>query len=380
MYTSAATAVAVKCNTQMEPVAASMSNKRGNWKSVNVSGDFLIVTGGFNTKHEVVPSIRYQTGTITRHFVELDKNAMWFLKGAGGPKTSKGDLKAVQVLQEVRTKFAIACGCEPTTATAVAGGGLAAFAESVSDTQEADDDDDPMNALEDVRCPVAKAKAKSKRRVLPKQAFLHDITMPKRPRCTAIDPNSTIVITLYKKEGTNGGNNGKLYLQSDYLDWLLSYAADELHFQGIQRTSPEPDRKKEANCTAVADVRLEWEFSEKAWEAEFVSGPFTGTSRRFCVADLTTKRWVKLRELSVVQGDLSRTMALVLKNIAKDFITRWCQAITTNIGDDFENEWGLEKEVLERRAKKRRGADDQRAAVAERDDNENCLHMLEADM
>ena len=38
-------------------------------------------------------------------FLELDKNAAWFLKGVGGPKTQKGSLKAVDVLQLLRKTF-----------------------------------------------------------------------------------------------------------------------------------------------------------------------------------------------------------------------------------------------------------------------------------
>ena len=88
--------------------------------------------------------------------------------------------------------------------------------------------------------------------------------------------------------------SSKLFLLVGNLDWLLAYAADELHFQGVKRESPEREPRKPANCAAVADLRLQWDFGSKTWEAEFVSGPFEGTTRRFCVEQLTNKRWSKL--------------------------------------------------------------------------------------
>ena len=111
-------------------------------------------------------------------------------------------------------------------------------------------------------------------------------------------------------------------------------------------------------------MHLEWDFGERAWDAEFVSGPFAGTTRRFCVADLTTERWAKTRASSFVEGDPSRTRAVVQKTIAKEFITRWCEAIASNVGYGFEDAWDLEKPVFETPAKKRRGADELVAAVA----------------
>ena len=72
MSTSAETAVAETSKTAMVPLAES-SHNRGTWKPVEVAADVLNVRGGFNTKNEVASSIRYQTGTTTCRFVELDK-------------------------------------------------------------------------------------------------------------------------------------------------------------------------------------------------------------------------------------------------------------------------------------------------------------------
>ena len=112
-----------------------------------------------------------------------------------------------------------------------------------------------------------------------------------RPRCTGCDQGDTIGISVYRKPST-AQNHAKLSLREDLIHWLLSYAAGEMHFQGVVCVREEPERElgMECNCTAVADVHLEWHVGERAWGAEFVSGPFSGTTRRFCVANLTTER------------------------------------------------------------------------------------------
>ena len=57
--------------------------------------------------------------------------------------------------------------------------------------------------------------------------------MPKRPECTGADQSDTLWIKVYRQQGMNPKNQAKLYLRWDYLDWLLSYAADQLHFQNV---------------------------------------------------------------------------------------------------------------------------------------------------
>ena len=174
-----------------------------------------------------------------------------------------------------------------------------------------------------------------------------------------------IAITVYQRDPRDKKGHGHLYIQVDCLDWLLAYAADELYFQGVARVSPErPPITKRANCTAVADLSLQWEFVTKAWEAEFVSGPFAGSTRRFAVDDLTTARWAKLRDSGQVEGHAGRSVSIVMKEKAKEFIIRWCHAIASNGGDEFEEEWALAAHTYESPTKKRRDAVDPGTAVA----------------
>ena len=59
---------------------------------------------------------------------------------------------------------------------------------------------------------------------------------------------------------------------------------------------------KEANCTAVAGMNMEWCFHTKAWHAEFVSGEFEGTCRTFAIHEVTQNQWDICYTLSGTQN------------------------------------------------------------------------------
>ena len=90
------------------------------------------------------------------------------------------------------------------------------------------------------------------------------------------------------------GGPMRVYLRTDCLDWLLSFGADEHHFQGVVRSEPAKGAQKVANCAAVAGLRLTWDFQGKAWDAEFVSGTFQGTQKRLATQHITGEQWANL--------------------------------------------------------------------------------------
>ena len=332
------TAVAAQSTTREVPFAASKGSKLGKWSPAGIIGGCVNVVGGWNKKPAIAHGVQYQMGKTMHTFVELDKNALWFLKGVGGGHVRKGDLKAVQILQEIRVRFNAACEGE----AAVAEDGIAAVAGD-ADADNSNDDDDPMNALDDVAITPTKPKVKTTvkwGKKVPKRAVVQELTMLKKPVCAGGDKNSTRGIWIYRMPASDRTNHGKLYLRSDCLDWLLAYAADELHFQGVVAES-EPQCVQKGNCSAVADLLLEWDFGCRAWDSEFVGGVLEGTTLRICADDSRGVRWVKLRDMGLCSGDRSRASRLVLKKLAKDFITLWAQAIVANQGTPFETLWGL---------------------------------------
>ena len=93
-----------------------------------------------------------------------------------------------------------------------------------------------------------------------------------------------------------------LYLRVDCLNWLLSYAADELHFQGVPCNPLAAEDQKVANCAAVAGLNLEWDFWKKAWLAEFVEGPLKGVKKSFAILDYNAKLWARMRAQGICEG------------------------------------------------------------------------------
>ena len=80
------------------PVVASVDDGC-KWKPVVIHQNALAITGGLQCKGpQTGPCIHYTMGGTIWPFVELDKNARWFLNTVGGSVTNKGDLKTVNVL------------------------------------------------------------------------------------------------------------------------------------------------------------------------------------------------------------------------------------------------------------------------------------------
>ena len=127
--------------------------------------------------------------------------------------------------------------------------------------------------------------------------------------------------------------NANLFLRMDCIDWLLAYAADELHFQGVQPASPEPVEELVANCPAVADLRLEWDFDAKAWEACFVGGPYLGKTQRMTVDELDKDMWRKLKDMGKARGFLTQASMIQKKSAVKELLTLWGAMILWRAGD-----------------------------------------------
>ena len=99
----------------------SPSSGKGRWQPVSIVTGIVSIKGGYNTRGEAAQSIQYQIRDTTHLFVELDKNAPWFLKGVGGLGARQGDSKQVQAMTLLRRMFQKKLGEEPEAEAAVAG-------------------------------------------------------------------------------------------------------------------------------------------------------------------------------------------------------------------------------------------------------------------
>jgi len=306
----------------LAPVAASSGhNTRGKWKTVKVEQGLVSILGGFGVGFHTAASIDFNVGddVETHTYVLLDKNAQWFLKGAGGDKVQKGDVKAVKIIDTIREKFREACCTTDDVQCTTADDVQCITADEVVDEGVVD----PMDALkvrqicaEPIRNGVNGSGTKGKR---PRpdinkkkgdpsmtRSVMRQLVMPTRPECaaSAMQAGDTTLISLWRGPGkAKTANNGKLYLRIDCLDWLLSYAADELHFQGIVPSMPDAPQSRLANCEEVSDLFVAWDFTANAWNASFIDGPFKGTTKRVYYYDVTAALWVKLQQRLTAGGN-----------------------------------------------------------------------------
>ena len=172
------------------------------------------------------------------------------------------------------------------------------------------------------------------------KSIIKELEVPRRPDCVGL--GEATKITVYIKGCIQRNWTKKpIYLRVDCVDWLLSYAADE-HFNHCVKSAAVDEVV--ANFAAVADLNLEWDSKEKVWQAEFVSGPLKGTTRRFGVSDLTTDRLNKMEVAGIGQTYTKGGMGVRLrrKKQAKDFILLWCDAISRG-NHTFEVDWSLQE-------------------------------------
>ena len=317
----------------------SASSGKGHWQPVSIETGMVRIKGGYNTRGLAGFSMEYKIDGTPHLFVELDKNAEWFLKGVGGPKMQKGDLKPVGVLDLVRDILDGKLGQEPDAEAAVAGGQLSAVAAAKS---EADEDIDPMDELDDLVQVVPTASKRPRTTKPAARAMVEELVVPTRPPGVGCSDDDKTVVCVYKKPLSEKRGNARLFLRKDCLDWLLSYAADELSRQGVEPASPDTpvNVQQSGNCPAVADLHLQWDFDAKAWEASFVAGALVGTTKTMSVHDLNTEMWAKLRDESKVQGHFCRATMTQKKNAVKEVITMLCAAIARNEVPEFEATWG----------------------------------------
>ena len=271
-------------------------------------------------KPPVASSIKL--AVLTTSFWSWTKNDAWFLKGVGGPKVQKGDLKAVTAIAMLRKVFASQIEGNDDDHTAVAD---AACPDE--DTAVADDGVDPMDAMDalpDVDQNMTKkpVKKRAKKGDPVFRASTQAILVPTRRPCAGGDGNAKTVISVYRQPLSDKRTNSNLYLRVDCVAWLLSYAADELHFQGITPSSTSHDPLV-GNCTSVPDLHVESDFATKEWDGRFVTGPMAGASYRQSGKNSNASMWQQLEGLSLVQGSLTEAKRPQLKSAAKELVILW---------------------------------------------------------
>ena len=188
-----------------------------------------------------------------------------------------------------------------------------------------------MDALDEVVTPKPKVKSRA--------TTIRSLQMLTRPLCVGASKATTTVV-IYGMNANSNPRDLPMFLRVDCIDWLLSYAADQLHCQGVGNLVGHMDDVLEANCSAVAGLHVEWDFHLKDWQAKFVSGLFQGVKREFGIESLNPGMWANL-EAEVIFQKATRVQQ---KAVAKRMLLLWCQAICDNESDTFEHKWDLQEQ------------------------------------
>jgi hypothetical protein len=314
------------------PVSATLTTRK--WKPPRIRTDTVSVGGGFGGKTFVVQTLQIATSPSKEDtFVECCKNSDWFRHAVGGEGVGKGECRFVDVLEILRKKVN-----EQFSGTAVAGEDDAPLASLESDSPVADMID-PMDQLDDG---AAAATARPLKRARRKANFHKVVTlpMPLHPPCAVADCHDTKDVMCYY----GGKTCKKTFVRITDIPWLLAYAADEHHFQGVAAIQ-EPTMRDSRRCNVpeIPDLHISWDFHKRMWLAEFIEGPFLSLKKTFSMAQLLHDRWSLMQDTGFLPADIDLVAATPKqkKDAAKKFILMWCDAIVHASGQEFEELWGL---------------------------------------
>ena len=115
-----------------------------------------------------------------------------------------------------------------------------------------------------------------------------------------------------------------------------------LSSQGVEQIQPS---QLEANCDALSDLKLEWDFRAYTWRAQFVDGPLQGVSRHMSVQDLNRHVWAILKGKEKVEGFLAHASANARKAAAQVWVILWAEAALSNDVDAFVAECHIADEI-----------------------------------
>ena len=104
---------------------------------------------------------------------------------------------------------------------------------------------------------------------------------------------------------------------------------------------------------------MEWDFSQSAWTAEFLSEQRKGTLLSFATTELTRHRCETMRNRGTIPVHLTVADNLTSKRkAAKAFLTEWCRAVRGDTCEEFEDAFALRPVIQTPEKKARRSTQD----------------------
>ena len=134
----------------------------------------------------------------------------------------------------------------------------------------------------------------------------------------------------------------EIWLDIEALDWLLAYAAYEVHFQGVECEIEDGDTyDKKPNCPTESDLHTARDFQAKSWIAEFVEGPMKTQRRCITPFRLDAEFWQNLQRMSGINEDQPYDVSTLGDNQVSKVALRLCVKIAVCEGAQFEKDSGM---------------------------------------
>lgn len=314
----------------LSPICEHEVKNLGAWKPFTILVDHVAIEAGFSKHSYQAQCVTLESGGANLKFLHLRKQASWFVAAVGGPKLgAKGEMPTVTVIDELTAKVFGGDFKDPETAVAAA------------DTEPAELDDDPMAELDDISPELETPKKTKSRKQVPQRALVRSVDMPTRPLCVQCDAG-TKTLQFYCQPKSK-----KLFIRIQDVDWLISYAADQHHFQGIRRgadVAPE---------TAVAAYTIEWDFNAKAFDVNINTGPHAGLRLTSPLVEFTKDAFDKTCESQQinVERTWSKATTASKRKVSRAYLQMWADASANGSRYEFETEFGCPRQSPTKRQK-----------------------------
>ena len=321
---------------QLEPMCKSQAKETfGAWTPVQILSDHIAMEAGFSKSAFQAQCVTYD-GV---RYVHVKKGSPWFIAAVGGPQCKKGNMPAVQVIDQLCAKI---FGNNYTTVGAEdqdrSRGEDGEHDEDVErEPDDAGEEIDPMSQL--TACvPEAELQTPKKSNMrkprLPKRpsSLVREIDMPKRPQCVAGAAGGGHKVHVFVKPNTKA-----LYLRMDCVDWLISYAADEHYYQGVRRCDVAPSEDK--------DYEIDYDFNDKAYEGKINVGVNAGRTTRMSMHQLTKELFEKIADkldgtrFDQGMGYWSKATPKLKRRACREFVESWCKAAVEGSLQEFIDEY-----------------------------------------
>ena len=159
--------------------------------------------------------------------------------------------------------------------------------------------------------------------------------MPLRPKCADTNCSDTVNVRVYLK----GATNKELWIDVANVAWLITYAADEIAYQGVEcKDDGTAVAAKAPNCKDVEHLHIAWNFQSASYDAEFLGGPAQGYAVSISPG--------LLHETIVRKTNQGSSHLRSPKCCAKELLTHLCKARLEDNVEEYIANNGLEKAIF----------------------------------